>query len=360
MPMSNVDRALAEGRQAGYRSRLESAPAPRMIDAQVADYLRGNGGDHALAVIKLHVVLLNELEAQGNALTEQIFGLERQCETLRTEQQRDIGRPHLDQARFNGSIPPTSPEERQRGVRLVQEYPDRLAAQLADAADQLNALRARLAAISARARPLGERLRRCNTRVRRAVTGDALRFAPPPNVAKLTLEAARERIAQLHADAVEIVVAPRTAAEVKEMLSAWAKRRAPKPSIERMFDPRSGEVEPFMPGYELDGKWVPDALALALWVGGDQKLKELHAEADSLDDRHALDAAARAKRLAECKAQLLAAMRAEEAVAWRLHGEGAPIVLRGIPDEADAMWVNGPWTLSDAIADHVRAILSIE
>jgi hypothetical protein len=367
--MSNVDRVLAEGRQAGYKSRFENAPAPRMVDAQVADHLRRSGGDHALAVIKGHAVLLNELGAQENALAEQIFGLERQCETLRGEQQRDIGQPHRDQFRHNPSIPPTSPEERERGARLVREYPDRLGAQLADATEQLNALRGRRDVMAARARPLGERWRRCTVRIRRAVTGaaGALSFVTPPNVAKLTLDAARQRIAQLHADAVEIVVAPRTSGEVKQMISAWAERNARAPSIERLFDPGNREIDPwetgpapFISGQEVDGKWVADALGLALWAGGDQIIKRLHAEADLLaDDKHALDAATRAKRLTECRAQLLAAMRAEEAVAWRLLGEGAPIVLRSIPGEGDAMWVNGPWPLSEAIGDHVRAILSI-
>jgi hypothetical protein len=361
MPLSQTEQILSANAISAAQAHLETTSPPMMLDARVAEALRRNGADHGLAVIKAHVASFNELSAQSNILFTQVYGLERRIEALRSEQGRDIGQPERAQLYEPGTgraIPPLSLEERERGRRLVEEYPSRLAAQIVDATEQLEALRARRAAVSTRLGPLGGRLRQCYAHIRRA-GGNALRSATPPNPGKLTLDAGRARVEQVRAEARKLAAAPRTAGEVKQLITEWAARKTQGPGIKPMFDPK-GEVEPFLPGQEVAGAWAPDPLALALWVGGDEIIKRMHAAADRVAAPDAIDAGTRAKRLAECREHHLTALRVEEAVAGAALQAGEPVVLRAIPDDNDALpWADTVRDLNEAIADHVRAILSL-
>jgi hypothetical protein len=355
MPLSKTDQMLSEHNISAAQAHLETTAPPMTPDVRVLEKVRHDGADHAQAVIKTHVALINELTVQGNVLFSQIYGFDRRIEALHGEQQRDIGQPHRDQFRHNPSIPPTSAAERERGRRLVEEYPLRIAAQIADAVEQRDALAARRAAISARLMPLGGRVKAIYTRVRRSIGGEALPSIAPPAAGKLTLDAARARVEQPRAEARKLAAAPRTAGEVKQLITEWAALKTKAPAIVGLFDPQRIEVDVFLPGIERDGQWFPDPLGLALWTGGDAIVKRLHAEADRMAAPDAIDAGTRAKKLAEWREQHLAALRAEEAVAFAALQAGEPVVLRAIPDDNDAL----PWPLADVVGDHVRAILSL-
>jgi len=74
-------------------------------------------------------------------------------------------------------------------------------------------------------------------------------------------------------------------------------------------------------------------LGLILWLGRDEIIRRLHAEADRLaDDAHALSDEQRAQKIAKCKVELLEAERIEEALAWQALQDGSPIALRADSD----------------------------
>jgi hypothetical protein len=164
--------------------------------------------------------------------------------------------------------------------------------------------------------------------------GAPLRFMPLPAIEKkITLAAARERVLQIGADIREIQAAPHTRAEVKSMISAWLDEKAAAPAIGHFFDRGREGSGPFFSGVEVNGAWQPDMLGLILWLGRDEIIRRLHAEADRLaDDAGALSDEQRVQKIEKCKAALLDAERVEECLAWQALQDGAPIVLRADAD----------------------------
>jgi hypothetical protein len=226
--------------------------------------------------------------------------------------------------------------------RYTDQSKERIAAALADVVEASAALRVRADPVSARIGPLNRRVERCMVRVREAMRGDALRFVGPPSIdKKMTIAAARERIAQLGADLKEIEAAPYTREEVKRMITQWVDAELRKPAVGPLFDRGREGGGVYVPGALLKDGFRPNVLGLVLWLGRDEIIRRLHADADRLaDDAHALSDDQRDKRLAKCRDDILQAERVEEFLAWQHLEKGEPIVLRGDAD--------------------LRAILSIE
>jgi hypothetical protein len=313
MALSNVERALAEHHQSGLEAAFAAAPAPRMVAPEVGTFLRTKRADAALARLRGEIALLNELDAEDFGLTQRIFTAERAQEALRAD---------LESVR-QGRVGQTA-EARVYADQAAQ----RIEGQLHEIGEQVAALRVRRNAAGTRAHAIRERVRRCELFVRRSISGGVtLRIVAPADVGKLSLAAARERVAEIEADGREIDAAPPTAAEVKERVTAWLERKACKPHVAPLFD-RDGVGEPFMPGHEHEGRWVPDTVGVLLWLNKDKILQELHADADRLAEPDALDAATRDKKLAENKKQKLAAERIEEQLSWAALQAGEQIVLR--------------------------------
>jgi len=316
---SKPELVLAQQRLVGAEARLLAAPPPRRFDPRLADYLREKGGAHVLARMQFETALEDELVAQIGLARERLFGLAEQEERARVDQNAH--------AQMRAGLRAGDAE----GMRQSDREAQRIAAELQEIGEQVAAVRARERALSSRAWPLAERLRRCRERIAAAMRGgEPLRFiALPVPDKKLGLDAARERVSQLRADEREILAAPRSVGEVKQALVAWLDREACAPNIQNLFD-AEGEASVYLGGKEVGGRWEVNALGLMLWLGRDEIIRRLSADADQLgDDGHALDAVTRAKKLAECRAQILAAERLEESVAWRLMQDGAEIVLRG-------------------------------
>jgi hypothetical protein len=314
MPLSRPEIALAQGRREDFQARLRAAPAARMLPRQIVEQLTRPGGEHALARLKREYALLDELLGENGLLSERLFKVSEAEANLRLEQ--EIADRHHDV----GAAP--------------SEQKARIAAELADYAERATDLRGRGAALSARAAPLEKRNERCRERIAASSRGGApLRFVPLPAVDKLKLAAARERVLQIGADIREIEAAPHTRAEVKAMISAWLDEKAAAPAIGHLFDRGREGSGPFFPGVEINGAWQADILGLVLWLGRDEIIRRLHAEADQLgDDAGALDDTQRVQKIEKCKAALLEAERVEECLAWQALQEGAPIVLRADAD----------------------------
>jgi hypothetical protein len=313
--LSKVELALAQGRQDDHASRLRAAPSPRMLPRQIVETLRREGGDYSAARLIFENRQLDELLAELAMVNERVFKLAEREGSLRLEQEiadrhRDIG---------------AAPSERKSHI----------AADLAECVEHATELRGRSAALSARAAPLEKRNERCRERIAASARGGApLRFMPLPAIEKkITLAAARERVLQIGADIREIQAAPHTRAEVKSMISAWLDEKAAAPAIGHFFDRGREGSGPFFSGVEVNGAWQPDMLGLILWLGRDEIIRRLHAEADRLaDDAGALSDEQRVQKIEKCKAALLDAERVEECLAWQALQDGAPIVLRADAD----------------------------
>lgn len=315
MALSRPEIALAQGRQEDLQARLRAVPAARMLPRQIVEQLTRPGGEHALARLKREYALLDELLGEDGLLSERLFKVSELEANLRLEQ--EIADRHRD----IGAAP--------------SEQKARIAAELAECVERATEWRGRSSALSARAAPLEKRNERCRERIAAATRGGApLRFMPLPAVEKkITLAAARERVLQIGADIREIEAAPHTRAEVKEMISAWLDEKAAAPAIGHFFDRGREGSGPFFPGVEINGAWQPDMLGLILWLGRDEIIRRLHAEADQLgDDAGALSDEQRVQKIEKCKAALLEAERVEECLAWQALQEGAPIVLRADAD----------------------------
>jgi hypothetical protein len=358
---SNVETLLTEQRLAGYQARHDTAAPPLVFAADAAERLRKTpGGERALAHLKGTAATASELDAADNALSEQIFAGERVCERLRGELQRaaDMG---FVRGRAHSSSP-LSEREIALAAKFAEEQPARVAAELADRTEALDVLRDRRARAAARARPLRERLRRCEVFIRR---NSGLRFLPLPDAKKTTLDQARARVGELWAETIEIALAPRHPGEVKELLfgaGGWLERDARPPNVGRLFDVENRESTPFIGGQEIAGRWIPDALGFALWLMSELWSKDEIAKRLGVDryaEPGALTADARAQKIAKAKAELLAAMRLEEAVAQHLVRQGQEIILPAIPEE-QTWGDNAPWGYAEAVAMRVRAILSVE
>jgi hypothetical protein len=259
---------------------------------------------------------LDEAQAELSMVNERAFKLTELDGNLRLE--LDIAERH-----------------RETGAARDSQSKARIEADLSECVERATELRARSAALSARVHPLEQRLTRCRERIAAAVRGAPLRFIAPPAVEKkITLAAAKERVLQICADIKEIEAAPHTVAEVKEIIARWVDDKLYVPGVGQLFDRGSEHSGVYLHGAEVANAWAPDLLGFMLWVGGrDEIVRRLHAEADRLaDDAHALSDEQRAKKIEQCKTDLLAAERVEEALCWQHLQNGMPIVLRADAD----------------------------
>jgi hypothetical protein len=313
MALSKPELALARGRAQDMEARLRAAPEPKFLPRNIIQHLQREGGSAARLIFEHRQ--LDELLGESALIGERVFKLAELDANLRLEQeianrQRDIG---------------AAPSEQKA----------RIAADLSECVGRATELRARSAALSARVFPLEQRLQRCRERVAAAVRGGApLRFIAPPTIdKKLTLAATRERVLQINADIREIEAAPHTSGEVKRLIELWVDEKLSSPAVGHLFDRGREGSGIYLHGAEVANAWQPDMLGLILWLGRDEIVRRLHAEADRLaDDAHALDDAQRSKKMERCKIELLEAERIEEALAWQALQDGAAIVLRGDSD----------------------------
>jgi hypothetical protein len=307
---------LAEGRAVDREARLRAAPEPRLLPRRIIDHLYREGCEHGAARLTFEYRQLDELFAELAMVNERAFKLADLDGNLRLE--LDIADRHGD-----------------RGAPSDDQSKARIEAELRECGERSAELKARSAALSARTHPIEQRVQRCRERVAAAMRGGApLRFIAPPAVDKKnTIAAARERVLQIGADIKEIEAAPHTSGEVKEIISRWLDEKAAAPAISQLFDRGREGSGPFFHGVEVNGAWQPDMLGLVLWLGRDEIVRRLHAEADRLaDDAHALGDDERVKKIEKCKAALLDAERVEECLAWQALQDGAPIVLRADAD----------------------------
>jgi hypothetical protein len=311
------ERALAAHRQNLNEAAFAAARGPLQLPALETDYLRQLGAEHALARLKQENSLLDELQATRSALDFRVI----KAEERRSDRQLDLHRVI---------------QTRSHNRRQADQDAERIEVELRDMAEQIAQLRSRRNDVASREAPLAKRIDRCVARVGRAMHGGGqLRFIAPPSIdKKLTLAKARDVIAQLDADAREIAAAPRSCAEVKAEIAAWAEREAREPQVRRMFDPNpEADSGVYLPSSHFGGASLPNALGIILWVSKDEIVRRLHAQADRLaDDARALDSATRAEKLAKNREQKLHAERVEEALAWQLLQAGEQLVLRADSD----------------------------
>jgi hypothetical protein len=313
---SKPELLLAEGRALDREARLRAAPEPRLLPRQIIDRLHREGGAYSAARLTFEARALDEALAELSMVNERAFKLAEVDGNLRLE--LDIAERHRD-----------------TGAASDSQSKARIAADLAECVERATEYRARSAALSARAHPLEQRLTRCRERIAAAVRGAPLRFIAPPAVEKkITLAAARERVLQIGADIKEIEAAPHTVSEVKEIIARWVDEKLFVPGVGHLFDRGNEHSGVYLHGAEVANAWAPDLLGFMLWVGGrDEIVRCLHAEADRLaDDAHALSDEQRAKKIEQCKTDLLTAERVEEALCWQHLQNGTPIVLRADAD----------------------------
>jgi len=288
-----------------------------MLPRQIVEQLTRSGGEYALARLKREHVLLDELLGENGLLSERVFKVAELEQSLRVEQETHRYR-----------------DGRGADAGDAARSKERIAVGLGECSERARELRTRGAALSARIHPLEQRQTRCRERVAAATRGGApLRFMPLPAVDKLKLAAARDRVLQIGADIKEIEAAPHTAAEVRSMISTFMDEKVCTPAVGHLFDRGREGSGPFFHGVEVNGAWQADMLGLVLWLGRDEIIRRLHAEADRLaDDAHALSDEQRVQKIEKCRAALLEAERVEETLAWQALQDGAPIVLRADAD----------------------------
>jgi len=158
---------------------------------------------------------------------------------------------------------------------------------------------------------------------------------------KLTLEAARDRIAHIKADIHEAQSAAYPSAVVKAHIRSeianLAARGAPHvmPAIEAAAPlrwpllPVRGEIGMADGARGFTTGEIPDALALVAWLHKDALLAKLDTEVDFYaDDENALTDAERANRITALHAKLLDAERVEEALVCASEAAGVSILRR--------------------------------
>jgi len=346
MPYEAIETRLAAGRQEDMLARFRTIPTPRRVPARIVDLLTSKKADRALARLKRETDLLDQLEAELSGHRERQFVLQQEHAALRSERQ------HYEDRRREKERWGYDATTEEAALRLLE-------AELRGVAERQQGAGARTGKLGDMCSALAKRVERCNKWLTQR--GETARFLPPAPVdKKLTFATAREIRLQLGADLEEFPCRPRTAAEVKQQLVAWVEREIVAPNISALFD-RDREIYsedrpinvpmptvsayvggPYFPGgAEINGVYTPSLLGLVLWLGKEEFLRRLLADADLLADKeNALDEATLLTKLAECRRKILEAERVEEALAWQLLQDGEEIVLHGDAD--------------------VRAILAIE
>lgn len=338
---------FAGDRQEGYRARLAIARTPMTFPAEIADFLKGKGGDYALARLRHEFELTDDLGAQTDLLSEQLVKLgesaqELQIRLSRELQFRDSGNPPQPQSTteaVNNLRAEIAGEENPKPFAQLAPVPTdktqiaRIESELAENQDRAAKLTARRSAYAARERSLRERYNRNIRFVRASMSGGSIRFLDLPKIdKKFTLETVREQILQRQADAREIQSAPRTLLEVRAGIDACLDGQPKVSFTARMFDP-TNTLQPYLPLVEDEDSIFVNFQAIEFSIHREQWRKQLYAEAEQLaDDKRALSPADRATKLEKNKQLLLEAERIEEAIVWQLMQAGELVVPRADAD----------------------------
>jgi hypothetical protein len=185
-----VDRALSQAAVDAARIRLESAPRPGTLPAEIVNWLhRQHGNQHALERLRLENQLLSDLERDIGSLDEALYqwGQRRQqaqIDLSASGEYRGQGVPQpIDRSPFFG---------RKNGsdVELAQldANTERAQGAIAEAEAEVARLQKRRSALAAQARPLAERRTACIRRIRIAMAGGmGMVFIAAPRLSSATL-----------------------------------------------------------------------------------------------------------------------------------------------------------------------------
>jgi hypothetical protein len=165
-------------------------------------------------------------------------------------------------------------------------------------------------------------------------TAAPISFEPAEEGPRAAVERYREKIKELRAEIDAVRKAPLTNGEVRAFVHAWVKQRADRgrPVFEVDHDRATVAFEnarALVPGDRLVATAPTDFF---IWLLRDQVAEALLREADALSLKGAVTREERAARLAELRAALMNAERAEEGAITRAGEEGTFIARRADAD----------------------------